>query len=80
MTQPEEMPSSLGSAQRIQSAVAGLFSVHDVTVGLPGQPDVIRLPKTETAQDVIDCEREIERMECYLPIGGAVFLYSRVAA
>jgi membrane-associated protease RseP (regulator of RpoE activity) len=43
MTQPEETPSSLGSAQRIQSAVAELFTVHDVTVGLPGQPDAIRL-------------------------------------
>ena len=43
MTQPEETPSALAAARRIQSAVSDLFNVYDVTVGLPGQPHAIRL-------------------------------------
>lgn len=46
MTQSEEAPSALAEARRIQSAVAGLFTVYDVTVGLPRQPQVIRLRGT----------------------------------
>jgi Peptidase family M50 len=43
MTQSEGTPSALAAARRIQSAVADVFTVYDVTVGLPGQPQVIRL-------------------------------------
>lgn len=31
------------TAMRLEAAAAGLFSVHDVTLGIPGQPDTIRL-------------------------------------
>jgi membrane-associated protease RseP (regulator of RpoE activity) len=46
MTQSEETPSALTAARRIQSAVADLFTGYDVTVGLPGQANVIRLRGT----------------------------------
>lgn len=35
----------------------------DLEAMVRAQPDVIRLPKTECAQDVIDCEKEIARIE-----------------
>ena len=45
--------------------------IQDLEAIVRAQPDVIRLPKTETAQDVIDCEREIERIEkeAGIPVG-----------
>lgn len=39
----EETPSIHETAQRIETAVADLFTVHDVTLGIPGQPQTIRL-------------------------------------
>lgn len=39
------------------------FGVEDLEAMVRAQPDVIRLPKTETAQDVTDCETEIARIE-----------------
>lgn len=47
---------------RINDLSTGL-GVADLEAIVRARPDVIRLPKTETAQDVIDCEREIERIE-----------------
>jgi membrane-associated protease RseP (regulator of RpoE activity) len=44
--QADEAPTAQWAAQRIESALADLFTVHDVTVGLPGQPQVIRLRGT----------------------------------
>lgn len=39
------------------------LGIHDLEAIVRAKPDVIRLPKTATPQDVIDCEREIERIE-----------------
>lgn len=45
--------------------------IADLEAIVRARPDVIRLPKTETAQDVIDCEKEIERIEkeAGIPVG-----------
>ena len=55
---------------RINDLSSGL-GVEDLEAIVRAQPDVIRLPKTENAQDVIDCEREIERIEkeAGIPVG-----------
>ena len=47
------------------------LGIQDLEAIVRAQPDVIRLPKTETAQDVIDCEVEIERIEreAGIPVG-----------
>lgn len=47
------------------------LGVQDLEAIVRAQPDVIRLPKTEVAQDVIDCEAEIERIEreVGIPVG-----------
>ncbi len=47
---------------RINSLDSG-YGVLDLEAIVPAKPNVIRLPKTETAQDIIDVEREIERIE-----------------
>lgn len=47
---------------RINDLGSGL-GVTDLEAMVRAQPDVIRLPKTETAQDVTDCEAEIARIE-----------------
>lgn len=39
------------------------LGIDDLEAIVRAQPHVIRLPKTETADDVIQCEREIERIE-----------------
>jgi len=41
--QPEEAPSAQSTARRIELAIADLFTVQDVTIGLSGQPQAIRL-------------------------------------
>ncbi len=48
---------------RINDLSSGL-GIADLEAIVRARPDVIRLPKTETAQDIIDCEREVERIEC----------------
>ena len=55
---------------RINDLTTGL-GIKDLEAIVRARPDVIRLPKTETAQDVIDCEREIERIEreAGIPVG-----------
>lgn len=55
---------------RINDLSSGL-GVQDLEAIVRARPDVIRLPKTETAQDVIDCEKEIERIEkeAGIPVG-----------
>ncbi|MGL4761044.1 MAG: citrate (pro-3S)-lyase subunit beta [Sarcina sp.] len=47
------------------------FGLEDLEAMVRAQPDIIRLPKTETAQDVIDVENEIARIEkeIGLPVG-----------
>lgn len=47
------------------------LGIQDLEAIVRAQPDVIRLPKTEVAQDVIDCEAEIERIEreAGIPVG-----------
>lgn len=47
------------------------YGLDDLEAMVRAQPDVIRLPKTETAQDVIDVEKEIIRIEkeAGIPIG-----------
>ncbi|MBQ3552205.1 MAG: citrate (pro-3S)-lyase subunit beta [Clostridia bacterium] len=47
------------------------LGIDDLEAMVRAQPHVIRLPKTETAKDVIDCEREIARIEAEigLPVG-----------
>ena len=47
---------------RINDLGSGL-GVTDLEAMVRAQPDVIRLPKTETAPDVTDCETEIARIE-----------------
>ena len=47
---------------RINDLSSGL-GIKDLEAIVRARPNVIRLPKTETAQDVIDCEREVERIE-----------------
>ena len=47
---------------RINDLGSGL-GVTDLEAMVRAQPDVIRLSKTETAQDVTDCETEIARIE-----------------
>ena len=47
------------------------FGVEDLEAIVRAQPDIIRLPKTETAQDIIDVENIIERVEkeAGIPVG-----------
>jgi len=47
------------------------WGLEDLNAIVPTGKAGIRLPKAESAQDVIDCEREIERIEtrCGLPVG-----------
>ncbi|MDD3400701.1 MAG: aldolase/citrate lyase family protein [Eubacteriales bacterium] len=47
---------------RINDLSSGL-GIEDLEAIVRAKPNVIRLPKTETAQDIIDCEREIARIE-----------------
>ncbi|MDO4565337.1 MAG: citrate (pro-3S)-lyase subunit beta [Clostridia bacterium] len=55
---------------RINDLSSGL-GVEDLEAIVRARPNVIRLPKTETADDVIECEREIERIEreAGIPVG-----------
>lgn len=55
---------------RINDLSSGL-GIQDLEAIVRAKPDVIRLPKTETAQDIVDCEREIERIEkeAGIPVG-----------
>ena len=55
---------------RINDLSTGL-GVKDLEAVVRAGVNVVRLPKTETAQDVIDCEREIERIEreSGIPVG-----------
>ncbi|MBV7275985.1 citrate (pro-3S)-lyase subunit beta [Clostridium sp. PL3] len=47
------------------------YGMEDLESIVRAQPDVIRLPKTESSQDVIDVEKEIERIEkeAGIPVG-----------
>lgn len=47
---------------RINDLASGL-GVEDLEAIIPAGVHVVRLPKTDSAQDVIDCEQEIERIE-----------------
>lgn len=47
---------------RINDLNSGL-GIKDLEAIVPAGVHVVRLPKTDSAQDVIDCEREIERIE-----------------
>ena len=47
---------------RINDLASGL-GVEDLEAIIPAGVHVVRLPKTDSAQDVIDCEREIARIE-----------------
>ena len=47
---------------RINDLASGL-GVRDLEAIVPAGVHVVRLPKTDSAQDVIDCEREIARIE-----------------
>lgn len=55
---------------RINDLASGL-GVEDLEAIVPAGVHVVRLPKTDSAQDVIDCEREIARIEAAhgLPVG-----------
>ncbi|MBQ1818470.1 MAG: citrate lyase subunit beta, partial [Clostridia bacterium] len=55
---------------RINDLSSGL-GIADLEAIVRAQPDVIRLPKTDSAKDVIECEREIERIEreAGIPVG-----------
>lgn len=47
------------------------LGMEDLEAIVRAQPHIIRLPKTETPDDVIECEREIERIEkdAGIPVG-----------
>lgn len=47
------------------------YGIEDLEAIVRAEPDVIRLPKTESAQDIIDVENEIERIEkeAGIPVG-----------
>ena len=47
---------------RINDLASGL-GIRDLEAIVPAGVHVVRLPKTDSAQDVIDCEREIARIE-----------------
>lgn len=53
------------------NALDSELGIQDLEAMVRAKPDVIRLPKTETAEDIIVCEREIARIEeqIGLPIG-----------
>lgn len=55
---------------RINDLTNGL-GIKDLEAIVRAGANVVRLPKTDSAQDVIDCEREIERieMEAGIPVG-----------
>lgn len=55
---------------RINDISSGI-GIEDLEAVIRAGVQIIRLPKTDTAQDVIDCEREIERIEkvAGIPIG-----------
>ena len=55
---------------RINDLESGL-GIQDLEAIVRARPDVIRLPKTATAKDVTDCEKEIERIEkeAGIPVG-----------
>ena len=55
---------------RINDLSSGL-GVEDLEAVVRAGVQVVRLPKTDSAQDVIDCEREIERIEreAGIPVG-----------
>jgi membrane-associated protease RseP (regulator of RpoE activity) len=42
MSEDQNLPAQ-GTARQLEGAVAGLFAVDDVTLGMPGKPDAIRL-------------------------------------
>lgn len=47
------------------------YGVEDLEFIVRAQPNIIRLPKTETAQDILDVEKHIERieLEAGIPVG-----------
>jgi citrate lyase subunit beta/citryl-CoA lyase len=47
---------------RVNSLDSG-FGINDLEAMVRARADVIRLPKTESAAEVIECEKEIERIE-----------------
>ena len=55
---------------RINDLGSGL-GIEDLEAIIPAGVHVVRLPKTDSAQDVIDCEREIARIEAEhgIPVG-----------
>lgn len=55
---------------RINDLASGL-GIEDLEAIVRARPHCIRLPKTECAQDVIDCEKEIARIEreAGIPVG-----------
>ena len=55
---------------RINDLSSGL-GIKDLEAVVRAGVQVVRLPKTDSAQDVIDCEREIERIEreSGIPVG-----------
>ena len=55
---------------RINDLSSGL-GVRDLEAIIPAGVHVVRLPKTDSAQDVIDCEKEIARIEAAhgIPVG-----------
>ena len=55
---------------RINDLESGL-GVKDLEAIVRAKPHVIRLPKAETAKDILDCEREIARIEreAGIPVG-----------
>ncbi len=53
------------------NALDTAYGVEDLEFIVRAQPDVIRLPKTETAQDILDVEAHIARIEAEIgiPVG-----------
>ncbi|CNB20391.1 putative citrate lyase beta chain [Yersinia ruckeri] len=58
------------------NALDSIYGLADLEAVVRGGADIVRLPKTDSAQDVIDMEREIERIEgeCDREIGSTGLL------
>lgn len=59
------------------NALDSAFGVADLEAVVRGGADIVRLPKTDTAQDVIDIENEILRIEKAVVVNRVAPVYSQ---
>ncbi|WP_239517464.1 aldolase/citrate lyase family protein, partial [Proteus mirabilis] len=58
------------------NALDSAYGLADLQAVVRGGADIVRLPKTDSAQDVVDMEREIAAIEaaCGRPVGSTGLL------